>query len=136
VSRRPIQHLLKRASTKDCVSKTQLRQFRRPVLLVWGQQERLFKEHQFRWWLEHTPAHLLEAVRPEGVGHMAPLDSPDLISDVVVDFVRRRCQGDDAAGASSSKLRARLPKLDLRRPSVQRLFALGALAYVLLRSMA
>jgi pimeloyl-ACP methyl ester carboxylesterase len=123
-----VQEILRRASTRDRLRGQELtkltvrtvkvpaRELRmclsqKPVLLVWGKEERLFNDHHLEFFQNNIPPRyvhaltcscssvltqsvcnrLLEVVRPEGVGHVPPLDAPALVCSSMLDFISRRC---------------------------------------------
>jgi pimeloyl-ACP methyl ester carboxylesterase len=49
-----------------------------PVLLVWGEHERVFSEADLAWFTQHLNAQHTTVVRPAGCGHIPFLDRQEL----------------------------------------------------------
>jgi pimeloyl-ACP methyl ester carboxylesterase len=58
-----------------------------PVLLLWGQSERLLPDSHFRYYREHLPPHAL-VERPRGLGHVPQGDSPLRVANRILRFAR------------------------------------------------
>jgi pimeloyl-ACP methyl ester carboxylesterase len=55
-----------------------------PVLLIWGESDRLMPPSRSRWLLERLPD--VRLVRLTGAGHMAPEERPDDFNSLVAEF--------------------------------------------------
>jgi pimeloyl-ACP methyl ester carboxylesterase len=58
-----------------------------PVLLLWGQSERLLPASALAYFKRHLPAHAL-IEEPQGFGHCAHLDDPARLAARLVEFAR------------------------------------------------
>ena len=67
-----------------------------PVLLVWGQEERLLPESNLQYFRRHLPPGA-RIERPDGFGHSPHIDAPEALAELIVDFARS-LQGHRARG--------------------------------------
>ena len=82
-----VRNLLQRASPKDCLDPRDLERLAMPVLMLWGQEERIMEEHHLAWFRENLPAHAL-VERPEQYGHSPFLERPHFLADRIVEHAR------------------------------------------------
>lgn len=58
-----------------------------PVLLLWGQSERIFPPTHFEYFVRHLPSHAV-VERPEGFGHCPHLESPRVLARRIIAFAQ------------------------------------------------
>lgn len=87
VYRRAVRDLLASASNDHMPHPAALRDLPMPVLLVWGQSERLLPDTHFRFLKEHLPAHAV-IERPKGYGHCPHFDRPGQLARRIERFAR------------------------------------------------
>ncbi len=81
----PVRSLLLGASNATALRPEELSALRVPVLLVWGQAERLLPDSNLAYFKRHLPSGT-RVVRPDGFGHSPHIDAPDRLASLVVDF--------------------------------------------------
>lgn len=62
-------------------------EIRCPVLVIWGERDRLLPVAQGHRWIEALPEAELQELA--GVGHHPQFDQPDMIADLILDFFGR-----------------------------------------------
>ena len=85
--RRAVRELLESASNDDAPSRAAIRSLGMPILLVWGQSERLLPETHFEYFATSLPDHAV-IERPEGFGHCPHTDDPGALAARVAAFAR------------------------------------------------
>lgn len=63
-----------------------------PILLLWGQAEKVLPVEAYAFFRDHLPPHA-EVERPPHYGHAPYLEHPECVLDKLLGFVRR-CQGE------------------------------------------
>jgi pimeloyl-ACP methyl ester carboxylesterase len=87
-NRPAVRQLLATATSENAHAPEALAALPMPVLLVWGQSERLLPESHFEYYRKHLPGHaVLE--RPERLGHVPQGDSPQRVANRILRFVRQ-----------------------------------------------
>jgi pimeloyl-ACP methyl ester carboxylesterase len=88
--------VLRRTSVRDLLAAVTLDDFpapehlpalAMPILLIWGQSERLLPPSALAYFKRHLPAHAV-IEEPAGFGHCAHLDDPARLAARVVEFAR------------------------------------------------
>jgi len=82
-----VRNLLGRASPKDCLDPLDLEGLAMPVLMLWGQEERIMEEQHLAWFRDHLPAHA-RVERPERYGHSPFLERPRFLACRIVEAAR------------------------------------------------
>jgi pimeloyl-ACP methyl ester carboxylesterase len=88
MNRRAVCDLLATASPADLPEPGALRALVMPVLLLWGESERLLPPSALEYFRRHLPAHAL-IERPVGFGHCPHLDDPPRLAARLIEFARR-----------------------------------------------
>jgi type IV pilus assembly protein PilA len=87
--RRPaIRELLTNATAEAAHDPAALERLPMPVLLVWGQAERLLPESHFAYYRRHLPKHAVSE-RPAGLGHVPQGESPSWVARRIVQFAQQ-----------------------------------------------
>lgn len=84
----PVRSLLLGANNSTALRPEELEALDVPVLLVWGQEERLLPETNLAYFRRHLPKDT-RIERPDGFGHSPHIDAPDALADLIVDFARQ-----------------------------------------------
>jgi pimeloyl-ACP methyl ester carboxylesterase len=84
----PVRSLLLGANNATALRPEELEALQIPVLLVWGQEERLLPESNLAYFRKHLPRGT-RVERPDGFGHSPHIDAPDALADLIVDFARQ-----------------------------------------------
>jgi len=87
VGRRAVRDLLASASNEHAPTPEALAALPMPVLLVWGQSERLLPESHLDYYSRHLPRRTV-VERPAGFGHCAHVDQPGRVAARIVSFAR------------------------------------------------
>jgi pimeloyl-ACP methyl ester carboxylesterase len=88
MNRPAVRQILAAATSDGAHAPEALAALAMPVLLVWGRSERLLPESHFEYYRKHLPGHaLLE--RPERLGHVPQGDSPQLVANRILRFLRQ-----------------------------------------------
>jgi pimeloyl-ACP methyl ester carboxylesterase len=74
-ARRAVRDLLATATTEDFIDPAALGGLTMPVLLWWGQSERVLPPSHLAWFRAHLPTHAV-VERPPALGHCPQLDAP------------------------------------------------------------
>lgn len=82
-----IQALLQSVTEQDELRPEQLDHLSMPVLLLWGQRDRVMEEEQFQFFQNYLPKHAL-IVRPENYGHSPHLERAPDLAKRIHDFVQ------------------------------------------------
>jgi len=85
--RRVVRDLLASATNDAAPPPDALRSLPMPILLVWGQSERLLPETHLEYFKENLPHHAV-IERPEGIGHCPHADAPDALAQRIAAFVK------------------------------------------------
>jgi pimeloyl-ACP methyl ester carboxylesterase len=88
---RAVKDLVRGASNEHFASPDQLRALKVPVMLVWGESERLLPDSHLEYFRRHLPPHAL-IVRPKGFGHCPHFDDPAGLTKRILDFARDATQ--------------------------------------------
>lgn len=73
----------------DALSADDLAALAMPVLMIWGEHERILPESHLRFWQAHLPDRA-RIERPPGMGHSPFLDRPRALSELVLGFLEGR----------------------------------------------
>jgi pimeloyl-ACP methyl ester carboxylesterase len=92
MQRRPIRDLLETATLDDLPAPERLRALPMPVLLLWGQSERILPASSLDYFRRHLPPHAL-VEEPTGFGHCPHFDDPKRLASRVVEFARSSLAG-------------------------------------------
>ena len=84
----PVRSLLLGASNATALRPEELEALDIPVLLVWGQEERLLPDSNLEYFRRHLPRGT-RVERPDGFGHSPHIDAPEALAELIVDFVRQ-----------------------------------------------
>ena len=87
MKRRPVRDILDTATLDDLLSPEMLRGLSMPLLLLWGESERIFPPSALAYFRQHLPPHAL-VEEPAGFGHCPHFDDPGRLATRVVDFAR------------------------------------------------
>ena len=87
MGRRVIQELLRSATPDHAPTPEELASLKVPVLLLWGQSERLLPASGLAYFREHLPSHAV-VEEPHGVGHCPHFDDPKALAARIVEFTR------------------------------------------------
>ncbi len=87
VARKNVRDLLESATNDDAPPPDALAALKMPILLLWGQSERLLPESHLHYFVRHLPAHAV-VERPEGFGHCPHFDAPGRLARRIVTFAR------------------------------------------------
>jgi pimeloyl-ACP methyl ester carboxylesterase len=87
MKRRAIRDLLDTATLDDLPTPERLRALPMPVLLLWGQSERILPPSSLAYFRRHLPPHAL-VEEPAGFGHCPHFDDPVRLANRVVEFAR------------------------------------------------
>lgn len=82
-----IRALLAEIDEDDVLCPSDLAALRMPVLLLWGERDRLLPASHLAFFRRHLPAHAVIDVVP-GMGHALHLEAPDLVADRMLAFWR------------------------------------------------
>lgn len=83
-----IEALLEQMHADELLKPEQLESLRMPVLLLWGQAERVLPIEAFSFFRDHLPPHA-EVERPPHYGHAPYLEHPECVLEKLLSFVRR-----------------------------------------------
>jgi pimeloyl-ACP methyl ester carboxylesterase len=87
MGRKAVRELLDGASNDDALGPEDLAKLTMPILLLWGQSERLLPATHYEYFASHLPSHaILE--RPAGFGHCPHFDAPGVLSRRILEFLR------------------------------------------------
>ena len=87
-SRRPgVQAILKNATIKSKLFRSELKAIRCPILLVWGQKEDLFSKSHLEFFKSGFHPHLLHVFQPKNIGHVGHVLGPAFLSGVISFFM-------------------------------------------------
>jgi pimeloyl-ACP methyl ester carboxylesterase len=78
--------LLASLTPEDFLKPEQIQTLRPPVLLIWGQAERILPASQLAFFRQHLPAHA-QVLTPPGFGHSPYLDKPEALAVIIVKFL-------------------------------------------------
>jgi pimeloyl-ACP methyl ester carboxylesterase len=84
---RVVRELMASASNEQAPTPAQLAALPMPVLLVWGQSERLLPDSHLDYYAKNLPARTV-VERPAGFGHCPHVDAPERVAERIVSFVR------------------------------------------------
>jgi pimeloyl-ACP methyl ester carboxylesterase len=85
LSRPAVRRLIDEATPDDMLTPSELASLRVPVMLVWGQQERLFPMSHYAFFRRHLPAHA-RFETPAAFGHAPFLDRPSEVAALLHRF--------------------------------------------------
>jgi len=88
MNRPAVRQILATATSNEAFTAEQLAALPMPVLLLWGQSERLLPESHFDYYRRHLPSHAL-IERPHRLGHVPQGDSPLRVANRILRFARR-----------------------------------------------
>jgi pimeloyl-ACP methyl ester carboxylesterase len=83
----PVRSIMLGASNATALCPEELAALTMPVLLVWGQEERLLPESNLAYFKRHLPPGT-RVERPDGFGHSPHIDAPDALAELIVEFAR------------------------------------------------
>lgn len=86
LQRKVVTDLLHSATPQDLPSPERLAELAMPVLLLWGQSERILPPSSLAYFRRHLPEHAL-IEEPEGFGHCPHIDDPARLSQRLIDFI-------------------------------------------------
>jgi pimeloyl-ACP methyl ester carboxylesterase len=92
LQRAAIRDLLAAATLDDLPAPERLLGLQMPILLIWGQSERLLPPSALAYFKRHLPGHAV-IEEPAGFGHCAHLDDPARLAERVVAFARSSVSG-------------------------------------------
>ncbi len=78
--------LLEGLSEADCLDPSQLQSLPMPVLLLWGQHERMMDEGHLEWFQTHLPAHT--RIQRPPFGHSPFMEAPRVLARIIVEDSR------------------------------------------------
>jgi pimeloyl-ACP methyl ester carboxylesterase len=81
-----VRRILEQATIHSSLREDELRSVRCPVLLIWGEREKVFEDTHLDWFVRNLPKKHLKVSRPEGVGHIPHLD-PLKITGLIRDYL-------------------------------------------------
>jgi pimeloyl-ACP methyl ester carboxylesterase len=87
MGRPAVQELLATATNAHAVTPDALAALAMPVLLVWGQSEKLLPVEALAYFRAHLPPHAV-VEQPEGLGHVPQVDDPPRIASRILAFAR------------------------------------------------
>ena len=87
LGRRAVRDLLDAATNDHLPTPDALGALRMPILLLWGQSERLLPDSHLAYFRRHLPAHAV-IERPQGFGHCPHFDAPRELAARIVAFAR------------------------------------------------
>lgn len=87
IRRQAVADLFGSCSNERSVPANELAGLKMPILLLWGQSERLLPDSHFAWWKANLPPQTV-VERPEGMGHCPHFDAPGRLAQRIVGFVR------------------------------------------------
>lgn len=87
LARSAIRDLLAAVTVDDFPAPERLPTLPMPILLIWGQSERLLPPSALAYFRRHLPAHAV-IEEPVGLGHCAHLDDPARLAARVIEFAR------------------------------------------------
>lgn len=86
--RRPgVRDLFASITADRTLPEADLKKLPMPILLVWGESERLLPYSHFEWWRSRLPRHTVIS-QPERMGHCPHLDAPVRVSFRIESFIR------------------------------------------------
>jgi pimeloyl-ACP methyl ester carboxylesterase len=88
MNRTAVRQLLASAAGDSAHTPEALGGLKMPVLLLWGEGERLLPESHFHYFRTHLPAHAL-VERPYRLGHVPQGESPQRIANRILRFARQ-----------------------------------------------
>jgi pimeloyl-ACP methyl ester carboxylesterase len=83
----PVRSLLSGASNATALCPDELSALKMPVLLVWGQADRLLPESHLAYFARHLPSGT-RIERPEAFGHSPHIDASAALASLIVRFAR------------------------------------------------
>lgn len=83
----PVRSLLLGANNSTALCPEELEALEVPVLLVWGQEERLLPDSNLDYFRRHLPRET-RVERPDGFGHAPHVDAPDALAELIIEFAR------------------------------------------------
>jgi pimeloyl-ACP methyl ester carboxylesterase len=83
---RSLVDLLASLTPDDFLKPEQVRALKPPVLLIWGQAERILPASQLAFFRQHLPAHA-RIVTPAGFGHTPFLDNAKALTAMILNFL-------------------------------------------------
>jgi pimeloyl-ACP methyl ester carboxylesterase len=86
--RRAVRDLLAAAANEAMPSPDALRALEMPILLVWGQSERLLPATHLEYFTANLPEHAV-IERPEGIGHCPHTDAPGELARLIAAFMTK-----------------------------------------------
>lgn len=86
LQRQAVVDMLRSATPHDLPPPERLRELAMPILLLWGQSERIFPESALAYFRRHLPEHAI-IEQPEGFGHCPHIDDPARLSQRLIDFI-------------------------------------------------
>jgi pimeloyl-ACP methyl ester carboxylesterase len=87
LGRASVRDLLAAVTLDDFPAPERLPTLPMPILLIWGQSERLLPPSALAYFRRHLPAHAV-IEEPVGIGHCAHLDDPERLAARVVEFAQ------------------------------------------------
>jgi pimeloyl-ACP methyl ester carboxylesterase len=89
VGRPAVGEILAAASNDELPSPEFLAKLRMPILLIWGEAERLLPASHFEYFVRHLPPQTV-VLRPETYAHCPHLDDPADLAARIVEFAEKR----------------------------------------------
>jgi pimeloyl-ACP methyl ester carboxylesterase len=87
LQRSAVRDVLATVRPEDTFKPERLRELAMPLLLMWGQSERILPASSLAYFRKHLPAHA-HIEEPHGFGHCPHLDDPDRLAARLLQFAR------------------------------------------------
>jgi pimeloyl-ACP methyl ester carboxylesterase len=97
-----VDELLNNMVPADLLQPEQLAALPMPVLLVWGQDERILPREHYEYFRRHLPE-TTRIEQPEGFGHVPFLDDPGAVARQILDFAAEVDGGSFAAACGKTQ---------------------------------
>ena len=87
LQRRAVREILETTTIEHSAQPDDLASLRMPILLLWGQSERLLPAAALAYFRQHLPPHAV-IEEPHGFGHSPQLEQPGRVAERIVAFMR------------------------------------------------
>lgn len=92
VSAGPIGHIMSKAEARHMLTRREIKRLKGvPTLLIWGRHERVFNKRHRSFFVKHLPRRTSVVRTDDDFGHVPFLDDPDLLVELLEEFVRGSC---------------------------------------------